>query len=93
MKLFIVIYMFLGAYTASFIRDLPQHTAAEKAILAAVTVVLFALAALPLWLRKRRDGALRRDSFLWPALTYGMYFLGLGLMWLYSANPDPAPSP
>ena len=91
MKVLIVAYMLLGAYTASFLRDWPRHTGSERLTLAAVHLVFFILAAIPIWIRKRKEGALRRDAWVWPALTFGMYVLGLALMWYYSSQPDVVP--
>ena len=91
MKVLIVAYMLLGAYTASFLRDWPRHTGSERLILAGVHLVFFILAAIPIWIQKRKEGALRGDAWVWPALTFGMYVLGLALMWYYSSQPDVVP--
>jgi len=86
MKVLIVAYMLLGAYTASFLRDWHQHTGREQLILAAVHFVFFTLAAIPIWVRKRKEGVLRGEALVWPSLTFAMYVLGLGLMWYYSSR-------
>ena len=86
MKALIAVYMILGAYTASFLRDWRTHTASDRLELAGVHLVAFTLAAIPIWIRKRKEGALRGDAWVWPALTFGTYILGLALMWYYSAH-------
>ncbi len=86
MKILIAFYLLLGAYTAGFIREFQGHTISEELILTGFTLACFILAAIPIWVRRRREGVLKRDGFFWLGLTFGMYVLGLGLGWYYSSN-------
>jgi cytochrome bd-type quinol oxidase subunit 2 len=85
-KVLIATYMVLGAFTAMFVRDWYKQTTDEKLIWLAAHVLFFTLAAIPIWVRKKREGVLRGEAFVWPSLTFGMYVLGFGLMWYYTSK-------
>ena len=86
MKILIGVYMILGAYAADFLHEWRQHDGREWLGFAGAHVVFFGLAGLPVWIRRRREGAVPPDARSWLALTFGMYVLGLGLMWFYSSR-------
>lgn len=84
MPLFIGLFMILGAFSASFVRDFRAHNASDVLKLAAVTLGFFALAVWN-WFRMKRKIAEKKvgkgADHAWLILTFGMYVVSFSVMW------------
>jgi hypothetical protein len=76
MELLVAIYLLLGAYTASFIRGINEHSATDGLILAGIHIACLALAAFMIWPYRHR-----KSAFVWLGLMFATYSIGFGYMW------------